>query len=113
MSPEATVQLIYTITGSIFLIALFAGFGRTVARVFFYYRKKTERPRLLTRDFIVLGGLCISFGLITAVRFLPIEVRQALTTGNVAWALATTIPACVGVLVYLYYEVAVIERLKR
>lgn len=113
MTDQAIVQLIYTIGGSIFLVALFGGFVRTLARVVYYQRNRAARPRLLNRDVLVIGGLSLSFGLITVVRFLPLETRLALTTGNVAWALITTVPACIAVLVYLYFEAFVIERPRR
>lgn len=110
MTDQQIVQTIYTIGGSIFLIALFAGFARTVARVIYYLQHKALRPRLLNRDFLVIGGLSLSFGLITIVRFLPLEARLALTTGNVACALITTVPACVAVCVYCWFEFRIIER---
>ena len=110
MTDLQVVQLIYTVGGSIFLIGLFAGFARTLARVVYYLRNRAERPRLLNRDVLVIGGLSMSFGLITIIRFLPPEVRVAITSGNVLWALLTTVPAIVAVLVYLYFEIWVIER---
>lgn len=110
VTDAETVQLIYTVGGSMFLLALFAGFIRTLARVVYYFRNQAERPRLLNRDVLVIGGLSISFGLITIVRFLPMDVRIALTTGNVAWALVTTVPAIVAVFVYAYFEYVVIEQ---
>lgn len=108
-NPQA-VQLIYTILGWVFLLALLAGFSRTAARVLYYARHKGTRPRLLTRDVIVYGGFSITFGLITLVRLLPQDDRVALTTGNVLWALSTTVPACIAVLTYLYFELFIIER---
>jgi hypothetical protein len=110
MTDQQFVQLIYTVGGAIFLVGLFGGFARTLARVVYYLRNRAERPRLLNRDVLVIGGLSLSFGLITIVRFLPLETRLALTTGNVLWALATTVPAVLAVLVYMYFEVVVIER---
>lgn len=110
MTDQQLVQLVYTVGGSIFLVGLFGGFARTLARVVYYLRHKAERPRLLNRDVLVIGGLSLSFGLITVIRFLPQEARIALTTGNVAWAVLTTVPAVIAVLVYLYFELWVIER---
>jgi hypothetical protein len=104
------VQRIYTAGGAVFLLALFAGFARTLARVVYYLRNRNQRPRLLNRDVVVIGGLAISFGLITLIRFLPVETRVSLTSGNIAWALLTTVPAVVAVLVYAWYEYAIIER---
>ncbi len=112
MSDVDLVQSIYTAGGSIFLVALFAGFARTLARVVYYFRNRSERPRLLNRDVLVIGGLSASFGLITIVRFLPPATRVVLTAGNVPWALLTTVPAVAAVLVYAYFEFAIIERPK-
>lgn len=107
---ESIVQTVYAVGGVVFLVALFAGFARTAGRVLYYHFNQSTRPKLLTRDLIVYGGLTISFGLISLVRFLPRDERIALTTGNVAWAIATTLPACLAVLTYLYFEVWVIEK---
>lgn len=110
MANADLIALIYAVTGTLFLAALFLGFLRTFARVLYYARNKAERPKLLTRDLVVMGGLSISFGLITLIRFLPQDVRIALTTGNVIWALLTTIPAVVAVCCYTWFEYRVIER---
>jgi hypothetical protein len=107
-NPDA-VALIYLVGGVTFLLALFAGTVWTLARVLYYIVVGEPRPRLLTRDLIVYTGFSISFGLITLIRFLPLEERLALTVGNVLWALATTGPACVAVLTYLWYEVFVVK----
>jgi hypothetical protein len=106
--PDA-VALVYFVGGVTFLLALFAGTAWTLARVAYYVAVGEPRPRLLTRDLIVYAGFSISFGLITLIRFLPLDQRLALTTGNVLWALATTGPACIAVLTYLYYEVFVVK----
>lgn len=108
-NPEA-VAFIYTLAGITFLIGLFVGAVSTLARVVYYRIHGTRRPRLLTRDVLVYGGLALSFGLIAGVRLLPLDVRLALTTGNVGWALATSVPAVIAVIVYCYFELAVIER---
>lgn len=107
-NPEL-VAVIYGIFGTVFLGGLFVGAATTLARVLFYRAQGRPRPDLLTRDILVYGGLAISFGIIAAVRFLPLEERQALA-GNVLWAVVTSIPAAFGVLVYCYYELFVIER---
>lgn len=104
------VSLIYVIAGSVFLIGLLLAVVSTGARVIWYMRHDEPRPRLLTRDVLVKGGLCISFGLIAGVRFLPPDQRSLITTGNVAWALLTSVPAAFAMVVYLYYEIAVIKR---
>lgn len=106
------VSTIYFIAGVLFLVGLFIGAVSTLARVVFYRANGTKRPRLLTRDVLVYGGLALSFGLIAGVRLLPLEVRLALTTGNVGWALATSVPAVVAMVVYCYFELAVIERVR-
>lgn len=110
MTDVQLVQLIYAAGGTVFLLALFAGALRTLARLAFYLRNRAERPRLLNRDVLVIGGLSISFGLIAIVRFLPPETRQAITQGNLWWAVGSTVPGVVAALVYAYFEWFVIER---
>lgn len=105
------VAAVYYVGGIIFLLGLFAGTGRTMARVVYYRWKGIARPRLLTRDAIVYGGFSTSMALITVIRFLPLEQRLAFATGNVLWALATTLPACIAVVAYTYFEFFVVERL--
>ena len=111
-NPEA-VSFVYTVGGIVFLMGLFAGFIRTAVRVITVPPSAYpggRRPRLLIRDVIVIGGFALTMTAITLIRFLPPEVRVAYTQGNVWWALLTTIPICVSVLVYCFYEYAVIER---
>lgn len=108
-NPQA-VAAIYLVAGSLFLLGLFVGTVTTLARVVFYRIHGKRRPRLLTRDLVVFGGLALSFGLITVVRFLPIPTRAAMTSGNVIWALVSTVPAVMAVAFYCYVELFVIGR---
>lgn len=110
MTDTQLVQVIYAIGGTIFIVAIFVGAATTLARVLLYARNGKRRPRLLNRDLIVIGGLAWSFGLITALRFLPLEQRVAITAGNVAWALVTTIPAVIAAVTYVYAEFFVVRR---
>lgn len=114
-NPEG-VSLVYTVGGIVFLVGLFAGFLRTAIRVLFVPPRaypEGRRPRLLVRDIIVIGGFALSMTAIVLIRFLPLETRLALTSGNVWWALLTTIPICLSVLVYCWFEFRIIERPKR
>jgi hypothetical protein len=113
MTDMQLVQWIFTVFGSVFLLALLVGFLTTGARVIHYLLNHKARPRLLTRDVLTKGGLLLSFAPIVLIRFLPAETRQAITTGNVTWALLTTVPATLGMCVYVYYEIFVIERAGR
>jgi hypothetical protein len=108
-NPEI-VAAIYLVAGVLFLGGFVIGALTTLARVLYYRIHNIRRPRLLTRDVVVWGGLAVSFALISAVRFLPAEVRMQFTAGNVGWALATSIPAVAAVLTYVYFELWVIER---
>lgn len=110
MAVVLTTDSVYLVGGIVFLTFLFGGFVRTLARVVYYASNRAERPKLLTRDVLVIGGLSVSFGLITIVRFLPLEARLSLTSGNVLWALVSTVPACFAVIVYAAYEYLIIER---
>jgi hypothetical protein len=106
------VAMVYGIGGIVFLVGFAIGALTTLARVVYYSIHRIRRPRLLTRDVVVWGGLALSFAQIASVRFLPSDVRTLFTTGNVVWALTTTIPAVVAVVTYCYFELWVIERTK-
>lgn len=110
LNDPGLVAVIYLVSGIVFLGGFAIGALTTLARVLYYFLHHIQRPRLLTRDVIVWGGLALSFAQITAVRFLPPDLRVQLTQGNVVWALATTIPAVVSVCTYVYFEMWVIER---
>lgn len=108
------VAAIYGLVGTVFLVGLALAVLTTGARVIYYVRyDRPATPRLLLRDILVMGSLALSFGLIVLVRFLPPDVRTSLTVGNVVWALITSIPAAFAMLVYCYYELVVVRRLKR
>lgn len=107
-------DLIAIVSGIEFLgfwILLFVGAGTTLARVAYYRANGFRRPKLLTRDAIVLGGFALSFGLVLAARGLR---SLGLDTTGLAtslwWNLLTAIPALVAVAVYVYYELFRIER---
>lgn len=126
MSNAEIVAAIYGVGGTIFLAGFLVAVVTTGARTIWYLRHRGQAlpplpawshvpeyvamPRLLTRDIIVKGGMFISFGLIAALRFLPPEDRVAFTSGNVAWALLTTLPAVIAICVYDYFEMRVIPR---
>lgn len=126
MSSADIVAVIYGIGGTLFLAGFLVAVVTTGARTLWYLRHRGQplpplpvwpvtaevvaMPRLLTRDIIVKGGMFISFGLIAAIRFLPPETRTHFTAGNIWWALLTTLPAVIAILVYDYFELRVIPR---
>lgn len=107
-NPDA-VALVYGIGGSAFLLLFAAGTIWTLARVLYYRVVGEAIPLILKRDAVVNGSFCLSFGLIVVIRFLPLDSRIALTSGNVWWALLTTLPAVLAALTYLVFEVFVIK----
>ncbi len=110
MTNTEFIAAVYILGGSIFLGGFLLAVVTTGARFLWYVRYRHPRPRLLNRDIIVKGGMFTSFGLIAAIRFVPPEQRVTLTQGNVAWAVATTLPAVVAIVVYCIYELFVIPR---
>ena len=95
-----------------FWVLLFVGAGSVLARVAYYRSHGYRRPRLLTRDAIMLTGFALSFGLILAAR---VGVQQGWVTAQAlrdsfAWGLATSLPAIVAVATFCWYELRVIER---
>jgi hypothetical protein len=105
------VEAISTGSFIVFAIALAIGAGATLIRVARYRVNGWDRPRLLTRDIQVIGGLALTVGSILFVRFLRTQGADVsgLAT-NVAWILFTTIPVLWSVVVYAWYELFVIER---
>ena len=126
MTPAEQIAAIYGVGGTVFLAGFLLAVITTGARAIWYLRHRGQPlpalpfrpstddvvaiPRLLVRDVIVKTGLCVSFGLIAAIRFLPPDARMTLTQGNVAWALVTTIPACIAIVTYDLFELLVIPR---
>jgi hypothetical protein len=106
------VAAIFGIGGIVYLAALLAGFVRTVVRLRIPAADWPEghRPQLLVRDVLVIGGFAVSSTAVVLIRFLPLSERLALTQGNVLWALLTTIPSCVAVLTYVWFELFVIGK---
>lgn len=113
MTNADLIGLIYGIGGSIFLLGFLVAVVTTGARVLWYVRHHEPRPRLLNRDVIVKSGMFVAFGSIAALRFLPIEARLAFTQDNITWALVTTGAAVISILVYDWYELVVIPRVRR
>lgn len=110
MDNSAVLSVVYLVALVAFVVPLFVGAATTIARVVFYARHGEKRPRLLTRDAFVIGGLAVTFLLISVARVAGLGpvVRE-----SVPWAIATSIPAVVGAITYAYYELFVIERPRR
>lgn len=105
------VEAIDTATLIIFAVALAIGAGATLSRVIRYRVNGWDRPKLLTRDIQVIGGLALTVGSILLVRFLRIRgVDVSGLATNVWWHLLTSIPGAWAVVVYAWYELFVIER---
>lgn len=104
-SPEI-VNLVYGIGLLAFLFFLIVAAVTTIARVAMYRVMGFRRPRLLKRDAILVTGFAITFGAIMVARV----VNATGLRNNVAWALATTVPALIAIGTYVYYELFVIER---
>ncbi len=92
--------------GSLFLTALLSTLSRAVR----YQRMNWRAPRLLLRDIALLGGHGASILIALLIRYLGFP--DDLITGATPWLLEGLIltPAIVGIGVYVYYELFVIER---
>lgn len=110
MPDKDLVGLISAAAFVMFTGAVIVGFLTTLDRVLYYAKHRVPRPRLLTRDVIVIGGLALSFGQIIAARFLLSPEERAVLGENVLWALSTSIPAVVSAITYAYYELFIVER---
>lgn len=111
MTDEQLVAVVNAAALVSFFALLFVGAGSTLARVAYYRVWNFHRPRLLTRDLFLVGGFALSFGAILVVRALrAIGFDTAGLASNVWWSLGTALPALVGMAVYVYFEIWVIER---
>jgi hypothetical protein len=81
----------------------------TIERALWRRRHGFRLPLLLYRDLALLVGLAWPFVLILGVRTLPDADRIALIT-SLEWTLVTTVPAILGVAVWVYFEAFVIRR---
>lgn len=105
------VDVINAIAFAVFVIALVIGAGATLARFIRYHVQGWPRPKLLTRDVLVIGGLAIAAGALLTVRMMrAIGVDITSLSTNLLWVALTTIPPVGAFVVYAYFEVFVIER---
>lgn len=111
MTSTDWVNVINAASFVAFFVFLFLGAGSTLARVAYYRAWNYRRPRILTRDAWFVGGFAVSLGSILLVRLLRIVGfdTSGLAT-NPWWALVTAVPAIVAIVVYVYFELAIIER---
>src|SRR4051812_39790349 len=95
-----------------FWVLLFLGSGSVLARVAYYRAHGYRRPRLLTRDAIMLGGFSLSFGLVLFARVASGQggISTEQFRASIPWGLLTSVPAVVAVAAFTYYELFVIER---
>lgn len=94
---------------AVFLGLLLVSTLSTAARGIRYRRASHPLPRLWGRDIALIGGLTIPFVLIFAARAFSFAPSVA---GQLWWSLITGIPPIVGIAVYAYFELFVIEAQK-
>lgn len=111
MTEASLVDLVNTVAFVLFWLFLFVAAGTTLARVAYYRVMGYRRPRLLTRDAVLVGGFALSFGLILFVRTArAFGVDVGPLGGSLVWSLVTATPAVVALGTYLYFELFVIEK---
>lgn len=105
MQDEVAYRTLSALILAAFTVLALFGALLTWGRIAVYRASGYPRPRLLTRDAIVIGGLAIPFVLASiarAVGYMP--------NGELLWVLATGLPALFGIATYVYYELFVIDR---
>lgn len=102
-----TTDIVNAVAAILFVLFLFAGFARTSARLVYYLQHRAQRPRLLNRDVVLIGGFAIPTGAILLVRWLGLT---AYVRDNLLWTLGTDIALVGAVGTYAYYEWFVIEK---
>ncbi len=106
MTEAELVDVVHSVAFATFWLLLFAGALSPAARVAYYHAHGYERPRLLNRDIVFIGGMATSFGIILFARAVDIpNLRDSLP-----WALVTDAGGIIAVVTYVYFELFVIER---
>lgn len=90
-----------------FLFLLGLGTTTTVIRGLRFMAVGIPLPQLLVRDIISKLGLAVPLVLIFSVRWLL--GSTASLSGNLLWVLVTSLPALIGVGVYCYYELVILD----
>lgn len=104
----AATQILFLI---VFTLAILGGAITTTARLIRYLRLGESPPVILWRDVIARNSLAIPFLAIFAVRAArAMGYDVAWIVESIWWVLATSIPPTIGALIYVYFELYVIER---
>lgn len=98
-----SIDLVNAIALLLFVGAVLVGFISTVVRIVNLWRGGVELPILIWRDAQVIGGLALSFLVISVHRVIGAPFAE-----NVWYSIVTAAPAVYGVLAYCYYEIAVV-----
>ena len=105
VDPLDLLNLLYFV---VFTIGLALGAFLTILRLIRYWIRDEDAPRLLLRDVIARVTLALPFGGILLIRALGLNPIDH--WWGVLWFVASGALAVVGVWIYVYYEVFVIER---
>jgi hypothetical protein len=105
MSDPALVDNLAVGIFLLFVAMLAAATVSVAVRVSRWHMRHIALPVLLYRDLVTVGGLAISFFIITTARVLALPPEY---TRTVPWIILTSAPAIAGMGVFLYFEFFVI-----
>jgi len=105
MSDPGFVDTLALVVFVVFIGMLLTATLSIAIRVGRWHVRGIAAPVLLIRDLLTIGGLAISFLMITAARAMELPPEY---TRTVPWILLTSGPAIVGLGVFLYFEFFVI-----
>ena len=96
---------------AVFVLLLLVGMSSTAVRYLRYRRRSIRPPVLLKRDVALLGGLAVPFVIIAAVRAFALQpFVTAEGDPHIWYLLVTGIPPIIGLAIYCWYELVIIER---
>jgi protein-S-isoprenylcysteine O-methyltransferase Ste14 len=103
LDAEAQVEIALALA-TVYGTLLAVGVISTALRVAQFRRSARPAPRLLGRDFVLLAGHALSFGVVVATRAADADY---LWSTPLWWAVAGGVPIA-ALAVYVYYEIRVI-----
>lgn len=113
MAPGATdwTALVQTAFLIVFTLAIVGGSITTTARLIRYRLAHQRIPLILWRDVIARTSLAMPFVAIFSARVARASgYDTAPLITSMEWIVATSLPPTLGALIYLYFELFVIER---
>lgn len=105
MTEQAMYDLLAALIFSAFVSMLIAISASMIVRAGRWIKADESPPVLLIREIIGFSGLSLSFLAIATARVIELPVQYLRT---IPWLVFTSLPALIGLAVFLYFELFVI-----